>query len=273
MIFFFEGAFTVIIGVIAFFFIVEFPHVKKRRFLTPRDHARQLYRLECDRDDLEHDPLTMKKLGLYLTEPLGWIYMFVAMCSTVTAYALTFFLPTILFFRLKFTLVKAQCLASPPFIFAVVVAGIGAYISDRYKIRAPVIVANAGLTMIGLGLLYAKGLSPAVQYFAVFLIAAGSNANIPAVMTYVMNNCHTSSRRAVRSAQFVGGGALGGIAGSLVFRQVDAPGYGPGLAACLVCNAFIILITGALTVFFRSENKKQDEGNIIAGKQGFRYAI
>ncbi|ORY78191.1 MFS general substrate transporter [Protomyces lactucae-debilis] len=272
-IFFIEGAITVALAILAFFFIVEFPQSEKRRFLSPRDHARVLYRLEKDRDDLEHDPLTARKLGKYLLEWRAWVMALMFMCCTVTSYALSYFLPTILRLRLRFSLVEAQCLAAPPYVFAILVAVTTAYFSDRLKLRAPFIIFHSALCMIGLGVLYAPGVKPAGQYTAVFLVAAGTNANVPAVIGYMQNNIHTSSRRAVLSALQVGFGAIGGIFGSLVFRQQDAPIYRPGLAACLACNAFIITWACIFSVYFRRENKKQESGYVIAGKPGFRFAI
>jgi cyanate permease len=195
------------------------------------------------------------------------------MCTTVTSYALSYFLPTILRLRLRFSLVEAQCLAAPPYVFAILVAMTGAYFSDRTKLRGPFIIANSALCLIGLGVLYAPGVPAAGQYTAVFLVAAGTNSNVPFVIGYMQNNIHTSSRRAVLSALQAGFGAIGGIFGSLVFRQQDAPIYRPGLAACMACNGFIILWVCIFTVYFRRENKKQEAGYIIAGKKGFRFAI
>lgn len=272
-IFFVEGAITMVLGVIAYFFIVDFPE-KARTFLTAKDQARVLHRIGVDRDDVEHDPLTGRKLGRYLLEWKAWVFSLMFMCSTVTAYALSFFLPTILRLRLRFSLVKAQCLAAPPYVFAILVAMTTATLSDKLKIRWPFIMFHSILCLIGLSLLYAPGVSTAVQYFGVFLVAAGTNANIPATISYMQNNIHTSSRRAVLSALQVGFGAIGGIFGSTVFRETDAPFYRPGLIASIVCNVFIICASAGFTLLFTKRNRDADRtGRVLEGKAGFRYAI
>jgi len=194
------------------------------------------------------------------------------MSSTVTSYALSYFLPTILRLRLGFSLVQAQCLAAPPYVFAIMVAMTTATLSDKFKVRAPFIIFHSLLCIIGLSVLYADGIPSGVQYFAVFLIAAGTNANVPAVIGYLQNNTHTSSRRATVSALQVGFGAIGGIFGSTVFRESDAPVYRPGLLACIVCNLFIILACCMFTILFTARNKRQAQGEILEGKVGFRYA-
>jgi hypothetical protein len=53
------------------------------------------------------------------------------------------------------------------------------------------------------------------------------------VMAYQANNIRGQWKRAFCSATFVSAGAVGGIAGSLVFRSQDAPKYHPGIYACI----------------------------------------
>lgn len=49
-------------------------------------------------------------------------------------------------------------------------------------------------------------------------------------MSYQGNNIRGQWKRAFCSATLVGFGGIGGIAGSLVFRTQDAPGYIPGVS-------------------------------------------
>ncbi|KAL9107464.1 MAG: hypothetical protein Q9227_007661 [Pyrenula ochraceoflavens] len=60
-----------------------------------------------------------------------------------------------------------------------------------------------------------------------------SDPSKPAVMTYQANNIRGQWKRAFCSATLVGFGGIGGIAGSLVFRSQDAPGYVPGIIAAI----------------------------------------
>lgn len=127
---------------------------------------------------------------------------------------------------------ESQCLVAPPYAFAGLVMMTTAFFSDKYKIRAPFIVLNSVLALIGLPLMgWAE--SNAVRYFGVFLTTAGANANVPAAMGYQANNIRGQWKRALCSATLVGLGGVGGIAGSLVFRSQDSPEYYPGIYACL----------------------------------------
>jgi len=73
------------------------------------------------------------------------------------------------------------------------------------------------LCIIGLAIMgWVKNV--AVRYFGVFLVAAGANANVPAVLAYQANNIRGQWKRAFCSATLVGFGGIGGICGSLIFR-------------------------------------------------------
>jgi len=81
-------------------------------------------------------------------------------------------------------------------------------------------------------------------------------------------------KRALCSATLVGFGGIGGIIGSTVFRDQDAPKYGPGIMATMIANGLIVLITGLLTVKFWLANRRADRGGkIIEGQPGFRYTL
>lgn len=147
-------------------------------------------------------------------------------------YAIAYFLPVILHGRMGFSIGAAQCLVAPPFAFAGIVMFSSAWIADKYKIRGPLIVYHSTLALIGLPIM-AYAPSNAAQYFGVFLVTAGANANIPSAMAYQANNIRGQWKRAFCSATLVGFGGIGGIAGSLVFRDVDKPYYLPGIWACM----------------------------------------
>ena len=67
-------------------------------------------------------------------------------------------------------------------------------------------------------------------------------------------------------------GALGGIVGSTVFRSEDSPTYVPGLSVAMGSQVVILLVVGALTVVFKSNNKKADRGEkVLEDLPSFRY--
>lgn len=106
------------------------------------------------------------------------------------------------------------------------------WLSDKYRYRSPVIIFNSILCIVGLSLL-GWAFSPGVQYFGVFLLTSGCQANIPAVLAWQANNIRGQWKRVFCSASIVTFGGIGGIIGALVFRTQDAPRYLPGIYASI----------------------------------------
>lgn len=172
-----------------------------------------------------------------------------------------------------FSIAKAQCLVAPPYVAAAIVMYVFAVIGDKYHIRGPIVMFNAVLGLIGLPLLaYEK--NNAVRYFGVFLATIAGNANVPAVLTYQANNIRGQWKRALCSATLVGAGGIGGIIGSTVFREVDAPGYRPGIWCTMIANGLVVVITLAMSLKFWLANKRVDSGGkAIEGLVGFKYTL
>jgi hypothetical protein len=166
-----------------------------------------------------------------------------------------------------------------------------AWFGDRYRMRGPVLLINCALCIIGLPMM-GFATDSATRYAGVFLTVGGVNANIPASMAYQANNVRGQWTRALSSATLVGFGGIGGIAGSLVFRDQDAPLYRPGIWAAIAyvpspllcalplltaansCNLLIILIVFALSVWFWWCNKQANRGKrVMEDSAEFRYTI
>jgi hypothetical protein len=189
-------------------------------------------------------------------------------------------MPIILVQNMGFEVGPAQCLVAPPYAFAAIVMYACGYLGDKYKIRSPIIVFNMILCLIGLPIMGWHS-NAGVRYFGVFLVTAGANSNIPAVMAYQANNIRGQWKRAFCSATLVGFGGIGGIAGSSVFREQDAPHYRPGVYACIACCLLTLIIVAATTVEFVRKNKKADRGEIeledsdvsVRACQSFVYSL
>ncbi|PGH07061.1 hypothetical protein AJ80_08074 [Polytolypa hystricis UAMH7299] len=276
-IFIIEGVITCAVAMFAYIFIIRFPDEEREKpsfaFLKPDECQYVLEQLDKDRGDVEMEEFSF---GRFLKPALDfeiWGFAFIFFCITTITYAFAFFLPIILRDNLKFSMAASQCLVAPPYVFAAILMYSTAWVADRYRSRAPMIVLNCVISLVGLPILGFHS-SPAVRYFGVFIGVAGANANVPLVMAYQANNIRGQWKRAFCSATLTGFGGIGGIAGSLVFRTQDAPGYMPGLVATMACNGAIIVTCGVLTLYFRSQNKKADRGEkIIGGMEDFRYTL
>ncbi|KAF7430961.1 hypothetical protein PC9H_006676 [Pleurotus ostreatus] len=262
------GLATVVAGVCAFIFVQDFPD--KNKFLSAEQTKWILARIDKDRSDAEYDHWSMSKFWAYMADIHLWSFalMFGAACTTT--YAFAYFLPIILVQGMGYTTLAAQLLTAPPYVFAAIFSFSLAWMSDKYMLRAPFLIFQAIIAIIGLTLT-AFHTNNGVRYFGVFLGIAGGSANVPAILGYMQNNVAGYSKRAFTSAITIGGGGIGGIIASTVFRSEDAPGYRPGLWVTIGSQLVIISTTCALTVYYYFKNKAVREGRAapIEGRPGF----
>jgi MFS family permease len=144
---------------------------------------------------------------------------------------MAYFLAIILSDGLGFGVGVSQCLTAPPWAFAAIMMFATAWVGDKYHTRAPVMVFNAMLSIIGLPLM-GFTTSNGSRLVGVFLTVAGANANVPAAMAWQANNIRGQWSRAFSSASLVAFDGIGGIVASLVFEK-DAPQYRPGVWTAL----------------------------------------
>lgn len=121
-----------------------------------------------------------------------------------------------------FSYAKAQLLSSPPYIFTVFASLFTSWLSDKIRLRWPILVGQSVIAIVGLLLvLYPK--PPAARYFGLFLATWGTQGNIPASLAYGNNQTARVQKRAVVAAVMISVGAAGGVTGSTVFQAKDAP--------------------------------------------------
>ena len=78
-----EGAMTVTAGIVAWFFIVDFP--QKAKFLHDYERERIIERLNKDRGDGEHDQITPAKVVTHLSDWKLWVFGLTVSHATATA--------------------------------------------------------------------------------------------------------------------------------------------------------------------------------------------
>ncbi|KAM5372176.1 hypothetical protein ACJZ2D_007576 [Fusarium nematophilum] len=264
-IFIIEGVITVALGIAGYWLLVDFPDSKRKSwsFLGQRERDWVVDRIRRDRGDTEVPPFQLGKFLRGGADWKVWAYAMIFFDTTTISYALAYTLPILLVGNMGFTVGQAQCLVAPPYAFAGIVMFATAWVGDKYHIRGPIIVFNKVLCLIGLPIMgWAE--SANVRYFGVFLVTAGANSNIPAAMAFQANNIRGQWKRAFCSATLVGFGGIGGIAGSLVFREKDkATGYKPGMWTCIACCLLSIILVSLCDLEFKRSNAKADRGEKV----------
>lgn len=88
------------------------------------------------------------------------------------------------------------------------------------------------------------------------------------------NNIVGQMKRSIASALLIGGGAIGGIAASNIFRQQDAPRYTPAIITVICTQALTILHVLKNFWVYSQYNKKADRGEkVLEGQTGFRQTL
>ncbi|KAH6603197.1 phthalate transporter [Trichoderma cornu-damae] len=259
-IFIIEGTITCAVAAAGYWLLVDFPDSTRStwNFLGQREREWIVHRIQRDRGDSEVPPFNLRKFLGGGADWKIWVYALIFFNTGTITYALAYTLPLILVHSMHFSIAESQCLVAPPYAFAGIVIFSAAWAGDRLRVRGPVIIFNMILCLIGLPIM-GWAAQPGVRYFGVFLVTAGANSNIPSVMAFQANNVRGQWKRAFCSASLIGFGAIGGIAGSLVFRQQDAAtGYKPGLYACITCALLNIVLVLVCDLHFWRQNRKAD---------------
>jgi MFS family permease len=274
-IFIMEGLLTVVLAVVGYFALIDFPDRAKRHkhFLNDAEVDFIIARIDYDRADSKPTTFNLREYLANAGDLKVWGFAAIFGLTTTSSYAIAFFLPIILQTGMGFDTARAQCLVAPPYAAAGIWMYSQAWFADKYRNRCASLIVNALVCLVGLCLLgFCKG--NAVRYFGVFLATMGANANVPAVLTYQANNIRGQWKRALCSATLVGAGGIGGIIGSTVFRQQDAPGYKWGIVTCILANGLTVLIVCLLTLkFWRANKRVQSGGKPIEGQVGFLYTL
>ena len=183
------GLITVVLGIAAFFLIVDFP--AKSTFLTEEEKTVVIDRINRDRGDAVADKLTLRGSLRHLADPKLWAFAFLFMSSTTGSYACKSrlpplsigrttdeshstvaylcakrsclllhcqsadssafpSLPVILQLGLGYDVKLALTLAAPPYLLAALWTLFISILSDKTRKRAPFIALNALVCFVGL---------------------------------------------------------------------------------------------------------------------------
>jgi sugar phosphate permease len=152
-----EGAITAVLGIIAYFYLVDFPDSRRTKFLSEEEKAFVNKRLSWDRGANETHNVTWQSMKHDLKDWKVWACAWIYFSATIGTYALGFFLPTILKKGLGFSLAASFVLSGVRDTFAVLVSFTLSWWSDRVKKRGPFVCVQALISIVGLALLaYAK---------------------------------------------------------------------------------------------------------------------
>ncbi|KAI0973736.1 putative allantoate permease [Xylaria arbuscula] len=238
-VFILEGIATILIAIVAFFCITDFP--REAKWLLPDEKAFLLARVEAD--ESHRVPVTTKEVFKFLSQPLHWVAAIIYLSFLIPSYSFVFFLPSIVQ-TLGYSTIQTQLHSVPPFAAAFGFAIVTAYISDRIRLRSPLIFLGLALLITGLSILTTvHGRSNfSAEYAGLCLIAMGSTGVGGIVVCWYVMNLRGHVERSIGSAWFICFGNIGGIIATFTFLKRDAPYYRTGYLICLSSSSLCVVM-------------------------------
>lgn len=268
-----QGAITMFLGVITYLWIPHFPEnaSKTRWFLTPDETDQVLATIDRDRKDAgPPEPLTTAAILKPFLDAKLYAFSLLFFLQNVVSTALAYFIPTILV-GMGFASADSILLYAPPYYYAVIPVILTSLLADRLALRGPVIVFNALCLIAGMAML-GFPTNVAVRYAGVLVATGAYVSNWAAMNAWQMNSVTGQWKRATVAAAVSGCNALGGIAGSYIFRAAEAPWYPTAIWVSIGSHILIIGIVVVCGLFFWRANRRAKDGKgIIEGVEGFRY--
>ncbi|OGM44914.1 MFS transporter [Aspergillus bombycis] len=268
-IFILEGLATVVIGVLSFWLVYDFPD--KAKFLSDIDRKRVMRRLALDQQSSTAKEHEWKSSYLWdsLKDHKTWLGAIIYMGADGALYAFSLFLPTIIkelgilkvFYLSSYSSTRAQLLSVPPYACAAILTVSVGYIADRTRQRGIYNILASILGIVGFSMLLGTK-SPGVKYAGVFLGAMGIYPCIANTIAWVSNNVEGIYKRGVTIGIMIGWGNLNGIMSSNIYRNADAPNYYPGHGTVLAYLTLFLFI-GSISEYFllKRENRKRRRGD------------
>ncbi|KAK7687705.1 hypothetical protein QCA50_008921 [Cerrena zonata] len=256
-IFIIEGMATVVVGVLGFFLLVDFPATAK--FITPEERTYIIWRKKYDNSTVgEAEHFKARHVWKAISDWQLWVHVLIYMSVIGPLYSISFFLPSIIN-GFGFSPAISQLLTVPPYVCATIVTVIFAIWSDRVQKRAPFIYASLLMALIGFSINISNA-PHGVKYFGTFFCVSGSYAAFPGVISWLGNNVAGQYKRAASIALHIGLGNLAGAIASNTYRSQDAPRYviGHGIALMFV-GIGLIVVPVAATLYIRINAKREAE--------------
>ena len=254
-IFILEGLATVLIGIISFKMVFDFPDLAT--FLSEDDRRRVVRRLKADQQSsAEHEEFRMSYFWASVKDWKTWLFAIVYMGCVGPLYAFSLFLPTIIQ-DLGYKDTKAQLLSVPPYAAAAILTVSIGYLADRTRQRGLCNMGCAVLGAVGFAMLLSAA-SPGVQYAGTFLAALGIYPCIANTISWASNNVEGVYKRGVTLGFVIGWGNLNGVVSSNLYPKADSPEYRPGHG---VVFSYLVVFLGfgsaAMYSLLRRENTRR----------------
>lgn len=253
-----EGTITVIFAVFAFLYLPK--SAAEAKFLSEEEKALAFHRIQVDSSSIVGEDFNFRDALKIFTYPTSFCFLAIEVCLGVPIQSVSLFLPQIIQ-RLGYSTVKTNLYTVAPNVTGAVMLLVLAFASDHVRLRFPFIILGYTFTFIGF-IIYAAITDVEahihVAYFATFMMCWGTSAPSVLLSTWYNNNIAHEGRRVTLTSVGVPLANVMGLVSSNIFRDKDAPKYGPALITTACFGAAGALITACLGAYMVFDNRRRD---------------
>nr|VWO95915.1 Transcriptional repressor rco-1 [Ganoderma boninense] len=264
-----EGLVTVLIAIILFFCMYDYP--ENATFLTDAERTWLLETLKLD-SAAGSKKFKRKFIVQAIRDPKSYLFASLFFLSAIPGVSFSTFLPTIIN-GMGFSSTTAQILTVPPNMAGFICTLCISYLSDKKHFRGPFILAWCPVAILGYALLIATKTS-AAQYVGSVLVMAGVLPCVATQLSWTGGNFAGELKRAVVIGLVLGFGNFGGIIAAFIYRQQDRPRYTLGHTICISSlSLFYVMCAVAIVTLHRLNKRKiakcERDGLTVADEDAF----
>ncbi|KAI1315903.1 hypothetical protein EDD11_000217 [Mortierella claussenii] len=255
-IFILEGLPTVLLTIVVFFFLPDFPGTA--RFLNQEEKDMAVKRLVIDAGPATQTEFSWKQFRSVFTDWKVYMHMITYILNATPLYSLSLFFPSIVQ-GFNFNPLTTQAMTAPAYIIACLFTILCAFSSDRFRERGYHYAFPTFIGCLGYILLIVTKDAPTVnRYVSLTVTASGVFSSVPPMLSWFTTNIGGHTKRGVATAAIISFGNIGGAIGGQIYRASDAAGgyvRGHTICACMMGISGVLILT--MKYFLKRENTRR----------------
>ncbi|KAF9359714.1 hypothetical protein BGX34_008201 [Mortierella sp. NVP85] len=255
-IFILEGLPTVLLTVVVFFFLPDFPG--SARFLNDKEKELAVQRLIVDAGPATQTHFSWKQFRDVFVDWKVYLHMITYILNATPLYSLSLFFPSIVR-GFNFSTLTTQAMTAPAYIIACLCTIACAFSSDRFRERGLHYALPTFLGCLGYILLIITKDAPTIsRYVSLTVTAIGVFSSVPAMLSWFTCNIGGHTKRGVATAAIISFGNIGGAIGGQIYRSSDVQnGFVRGHTICAIMMGASGILILVMKYFLARENKRR----------------
>ncbi|KAF9547169.1 hypothetical protein EC957_008851 [Mortierella hygrophila] len=215
-IFIIEGIPTIVVCIIAFVYLPNFPETST--FLTPAERALTIKRLTVDAGPGDESHFSWVQFWAAFKDWKVYMHILIAFLHGIPFASLGLFIPSIVQGH-----ITSQIMTVPIYVVACFSVISFTYSSDRKKERGFHLAILSFMATIGYGLLVFTRHSPVgARYASLMICASGTYGYVPVMLSWSGVNIGGHTKRGVAIALIISIAQIGSVIGGQLYRNDDA---------------------------------------------------